>query len=156
MADSALPFKSGDWAKPRSPGGGAGSVPWQRRLVGALLGPARAWRAAGTLVTRSCEWFAPSQRPGRDVFFLPFSFGRLFGAGWWWWWLTEKEREGGGGEIIPIPNPPTSHPSTISTGSSLHHRSPGPVQSPPPRSFSSSLDLIVSFPHNTPRTPRNT
>lgn len=77
------PLQAGDWAKPRSPGLQAESARWRRCLhTGALPGPAKEQKAAGTLVTRSCAWFASSQRPGRDIFHF-FSLG-------------DSSREGGG------------------------------------------------------------
>lgn len=69
--------------------------------------------------------------------------------------LIKKEKE-----VEEKLYPPRIHPlptaSTASARSSLHHCSPGPGQSPPPRSLGSSLDLIVWFPHNSPRAPVNT
>lgn len=98
---------TGDRAKRRSLGRQAGSAPWRRcPHRGALPGPCR---VVGTLVTCGCEWFASSQRPGRDVF--SFSCAKLFG----------KERDRG--EMM-IPSCPFLFPKSPPGLVSFHLPSP--------------------------------
>lgn len=139
------PLWAGDWAKPRSPGRQEESARWRQCL--------HTWRPPGTCQrAESCGYLGYSQLcvvcvvPETRARYLLFHFFPL----------GDSSREGRGSKekekkeevklcqtrICPLLFPPK-----VPKESGLCLPSPGPVQSPPPRSLSNTLDFIVCLPH---------